>query len=79
MSLATTKKRTTFSLDSDVLRATRVFAARRDKRDSEVVEEALRSYLGLDLLERVWERSDLTAEQAEDLAYRELHSMRKSR
>ena len=47
-------KKVTYSLDGDVVRATRVHAARTDRRDSEVVEAALRSYLGLDLLEELW-------------------------
>jgi hypothetical protein len=43
----------TWVLDDSVVRATRVHAARKDRRDSEVVEEALRAYLGLDLWEKL--------------------------
>jgi hypothetical protein len=49
-----TKRKVTLYVDEDVLRAARVRAARTDKRDSEVVEDALRSYLGFDAAERVW-------------------------
>lgn len=73
------KKKVTFYLPEDLVRATRVRAARNDKRDSEVVEAALGSYLGFDLLERVWARSDLTEEEAMDLAVSEIHAMRAER
>jgi len=48
------KAKTTVYLDADVLRSARVFAARKDMKDSEVVEQALRQYLGMDLLDRIW-------------------------
>lgn len=56
-----------------MLRVTKIAAARTGKRDYQVVEEALRAYLGLDLLERVGARSKLTEDEALDLAYQELH------
>ncbi|MBV9028299.1 MAG: type II toxin-antitoxin system VapB family antitoxin, partial [Candidatus Eremiobacteraeota bacterium] len=43
------KRKTTVDVDDELLRATRVAAARTGKRDSQVVEEALRAYLGLEL------------------------------
>jgi hypothetical protein len=49
-----TSKKVTYVIDEGVARAVRVQAARTDRRDSEIVEEALRSYLGLDLLEELW-------------------------
>jgi hypothetical protein len=70
------RTKTTVYLDPDVLRAMRVAAARAGKRDSDVVEDALREFLGLALLERIWEKADLTEEQALQLAYDELHAMR---
>jgi hypothetical protein len=51
---AVTAKKVTYAIDEDVVRAARVHAARTDRRDSEVVEDALRSYLGLDLLQELW-------------------------
>ena len=74
-----TQLRTTFSLDSRVLRAARIAAARAGKRDSEIVEEALRSYLGLDVVAAVRERAALNAGAAERLAYDELHASRARR
>lgn len=73
------RKKTTFYIDEDILRSTRVLAARTGKRDSDVVQDALRSYLGVDVLDRVWGRSDLDEEQALKLAYEEVHRGRRRR
>lgn len=74
------RKKTTVYVDEDVLRAAKVYAARKDLRDSEVIESALREYLGLDVLEPVWERNrDLDPEEADRVAYRELEAARKER
>lgn len=51
------KKKATFYLPEDLLRATRVHAARTDKRESQVVEEALRAHLGYGAAEEAWERA----------------------
>jgi len=67
------RRKTTVYLDEELLRAAKVAAARAGKRDYQVLEEALRAYLGLELLERVGARSKLKEDQALDLAYRELH------
>jgi hypothetical protein len=40
------KRKTTFYVDEDVLRAAEVMAARKGKRDSDIFEEALRQYVG---------------------------------
>ena len=71
------KKKTTMYVDEDLLRQTRIFAARKGKKDYEVVEAALRSYLGIDLLEKIWARSDLNEEQAVKLAYEAVHETRR--
>ena len=73
------KTRTTVTLDEEVLRAVKVYAARTGKRDSEVIEEALRRELGLDLLDRIWERNDLTEEEATRLAVDAQHKTRRRR
>jgi hypothetical protein len=78
------KQRATFSLDEDVLRAARVAAARAGRRDSELVEEALRSYLSLGVLEEIWrnrppDAPDLTDEEALRLAREEQHAAREGR
>jgi hypothetical protein len=70
------KVRTTLTIDDEVLRAVKVRGARTGKRDSEVIEEALRRQLGFDLLERLWARNDLTEDEATTLAVEAQHSTR---
>lgn len=67
------KQKTTVYLEDDLLRAARVTAARSGKRDSQVVEEALRAYLGFELLEQAGERSPLSEADALALANEERH------
>ena len=71
------RTRTTLAIDSALLRATKEEAARTGRREYEVVEDALRRYLGLDAIVRVWATSDLSEEEALRLAYEELHEARK--
>jgi Ribbon-helix-helix protein, copG family len=70
------KVRTTLTVDPDVLRAVKVRAARTGKGDSEVIEEALRRDLGLDLLERLWARNRLGDAEATSLAVEAQHATR---
>jgi len=72
------KARTTITLDERVLRAVRVKAARSGRRDSDVIEEALRRDLGLDLLERVWEKADLDEDEALRIAVEAQHQGRRA-
>lgn len=70
------KVRTTLTIDPEVLRAVKVRAARLGKGDSDVIEEALRRDLGLDLLDRLWARNDLDEADAAALASEAIHRMR---
>ena len=72
------KARTTITVDERVLRAVRVKAARSGRRDSDVIEEALRRDLGFDLLERVWESSDLDEDDALRVAVEAQHQGRRA-
>jgi hypothetical protein len=72
------KARTTITLDERVLRAVRVKAARSGRRDSDVIEEALRRDLGLDLLERVWKTADLDEDEALRIAVEAQHQGRRA-
>jgi hypothetical protein len=76
---AMARAKTTVYLDPGVLRATRIRAARTGKRDSDVVEEALREYLGFTVIDRIQSRSNLTPDEAEALANEELHALRRER
>jgi hypothetical protein len=72
--------RTTLTIDEDVLRAVKVRAARSGRGDSQVIEEALRRDLGLDLLERLWKRNELSEADADALAVEAQHeSCRRAR
>jgi hypothetical protein len=70
------KVRTTLTLDDSVLKAVKIRAARTGRGDSQVIEEALRRDLGLDLLERLWERNELSEEDAQALAIEAQHKTR---
>lgn len=72
------KARTTIAIDERVLRAARVKAARTGRRDSEVIEEALRRDLGLDLLERVWDAADPGEDEALRLGAEAQHETRRA-
>ena len=76
MAIMATKKKVTLYVDAEVMRAARVRAARTDKHDSEVVEEALRAYLGFDVLASVWARSGLGEDEAMRLAVEETREVR---
>lgn len=71
------KKKTTIYLDENVLRAVKVRAARKGQREYEVFDEALRAFLGLDVVSQTWKKSKLKAEEALKLAYREIHEARR--
>jgi hypothetical protein len=74
---AMTKVRTTLTIDAAVLRAVKVRAARSGRGDSAVIEDALRRDLGLDLLERTWNRSALTEAEAKSIAIEAQHKARR--
>ena len=73
------KMRTTITLDEQVLTAARVHAARTGKADGEVVEEALRKLLGMDLLDRLWATADLDEDEAMGLALEGQRAVRSER
>jgi hypothetical protein len=70
------KSRITVTLDDRVLRAVRMKAARTGRRDSEVIEQALRRDLGLDLLDRIWTSAELDEDEAMQLAVEAQHESR---
>jgi hypothetical protein len=74
-----TKVRTTVTLDLEVLRWVKVRAARQGKGDSEVIEESLRRDLGLDLLERLWDKNQMDEDEAMRLALEAQHQTRPNR
>ena len=73
------RTKTTVYLEPEVLRATRIRAARTGKRDSQVVEDALREFLGLSVVDEIRAKADLDERTALNLAYGELHALRRER
>jgi plasmid stability protein len=73
------KVRTTLTIEDEVLRAVKVRAARTGKGESQVIEDALRSELGLDLLDRIWQGEDVPEEEATALAVEAQHRTRRRR
>lgn len=74
------RRKTTIYVDDDLLRAAKVYAARNDLRDSDVVESALRRFLGLELLDAIWDRtSGIDEVSAEQIAYEQLARARSDR
>lgn len=72
------KVRTTLTIDDEVLRAVKHRAARGGQRESEVIEDALRRELGLDLLDELWSRADMSESGAARLAVEAQHETRPS-
>ena len=70
------KVRTTLTIDRDVLRAVKVRAARQGRGDLDVIEEALRRDLGLDVLDRLWAANDMDEDKAMALALEAQHKSR---
>ena len=73
------RRKTTVYLDEELLRAAKVVAARTDRREYEIVEEALRDDLGISSMEAIRRRSDLSDEEAMELAVAETHAVRSER
>jgi hypothetical protein len=71
------KVRTTLTIDESVMRAVKMRAARTGRGDSQVIEESLRRDMGLDLLERLWERNDVAERDAVALAVEAQHRTRR--
>lgn len=74
-----TKVRTTLTIDGELLRAVKVKAARLGRGDSEVIEGALRRDLGLDVLDRMWQRNDMNEEESLRLGVEAQHATRARR
>jgi hypothetical protein len=70
------KVRTTLTIDEGVLKAVKVRAARLGRGDSEVIEEAVRRQLGLDLFQGLWDRAELSEDEATALAVEAQHETR---
>ena len=73
------KERLTVYLSPEVARALRVAAARRGKKDSEVVEEALRDKLLFTALDRIAATATMDEDEALAFAVKVQHETREAR
>jgi len=64
------------TLDDEVLRAVKIRAARLGRGDSEIIEASLRRDLGLDVLDQLWAKNDLSEDEAAALAVEAQHKTR---
>ena len=71
------KRKTSIYIDDSILRALKIAAARAGQHDYALVEQALRSHLGMELLQRTVNNPALSETKAMKLAYEELHRSRK--
>lgn len=73
------KNATTFRLDDGVLMAVRLEAARSGRSEDEVVEAAVRRYIGPSVLDRLRERNHLGEADAMEMAVEEVAARRQER
>jgi len=71
------RRKTTVYIEEDLLKAAKILAVRTGKKEYQVLEDALKQYLGLSVIETVWRRSTLREDQGLRLAYKELHAARR--
>jgi hypothetical protein len=73
------RKKTTLYIDEQLLRMTRVLGARTGRSDSDVVESAIKRYVGIEALEAAWARNpDLGEDEAMALAVEAVHESRRA-
>jgi Arc/MetJ family transcription regulator len=73
------KKAATVKLDDDVLAAVRLEAVRSGRSENEVVEAAVRRYVGPTVLDRLTERNRLDEDEAMAIALEEVAAHRRER
>jgi hypothetical protein len=71
------KVKTTLSIDEGLMREVRVRAARTGRRDSEVLEAALRE--GLGVIDRIRSKTNLSEKAAYELAHQAVQEARRER
>jgi Ribbon-helix-helix protein, copG family len=73
------KQRTAVTIDERLMRAVRAKAASTGRRESDIIEEALRRALGFDVPDRIWARANLVEDEAMELAVEAQHETRRKR
>ena len=70
------RKRKAVYVSEKLMKVLKINVSRTGKEDYQILEEALRQYLGLSLLKQVWKRSKLGETAALRIAYKELRPRR---
>lgn len=71
-----TRRTTTVTLDEKLLTEVHAAAKRTGLSDDEVIEEAVRRFIGLEVLDELWERNHLSEDEAMEIAVSELRALR---
>ena len=71
-----TRRTTTVSLDEKLMTEVHAAAQRSGLSDDEVIEQALRRFVGLDVLDELWSRNHLSEPEAMEIATSELRALR---
>lgn len=78
--MAVARRKVTVQLDEDLVERARKRSGRGEaKEPAEIIEEALAVYLGMKALDEAQAESNLSEEDASQLAYDELRALRKER
>lgn len=77
--MASQRDKISVDLDAEIVERTRSAVGAGAESDAAVVERALNAYLLGRLLDATQSRSDLSEEEAERLAYEEVHAARRER
>jgi hypothetical protein len=77
--MASRPEKVSVDLDAEIVERTRLAVGSETDTDSVIVERALNAYLLGRILDITQAQSNLSEEEAERLAYEELHAMRRER
>jgi predicted transcriptional regulator len=71
-----TRRTTTVRLDEKLMTEVHAAAQRSGLSDDEVIEQALRRFVGLEVLDELWSRNRLSEAEAMEIATSELRALR---
>jgi predicted transcriptional regulator len=71
------RRKITIYIDEDLLLRVKEVAARSRKKDYEVLEDALRSHLAMDVFDEARRQSRLSEDKALELAYEAVRNLRR--
>ena len=71
-----TRRTTTVSLDEKLMTEVHETAQRSGLSDDEVIEQALRRFVGLEVRDELWSRNHLSEAEAMEIATSELRALR---